>query len=137
MLKTVLFGGLLSALLAPAALAQEPATPKTAPTTPTPVVTGVPRVDSDIVVDGQLDDAAWSQAAKVDIAFETSPGDNIPAAVKTTGYIAYTEDALLLGFRAEDPDPSKIRAFLRDRDALYSDDFLGVMLDTFDDGRRA
>jgi hypothetical protein len=97
----------------------------------------VPRVDADIVVDGKLDDAAWTQAATVDIAFETSPGDNLPASVKTTGYIAYTEDALLLGFRAEDPDPAKIRAFLRDRDALYDDDFLGVMLDTFDDGRRS
>ncbi len=97
----------------------------------------VPRVATDIVVDGQLDEVAWTQAATVDLAFETSPGDNIAASVKTTARIAYTADALLLAFRAEDPDPAKIRAFLRDRDALYSDDFLGVMLDTFDDQRRA
>ncbi len=97
----------------------------------------VPRVDSDIVVDGKLDDAAWTQAATVDLAYETQPGDNLPASVKTTARIAYTDDAVLIAFRAEDPDPTKIRAFLRDRDALYSDDFLGVVLDTFDDQRRA
>ena len=140
MRKPVLLGGLLSALFAPVAFAQTP-TPlpprRPRPHVNTPTVTEVPRVDADIVVDGKLDDAAWTRAATVDIAFETSPGDNVPASVKTTGYIAYTEDALLLGFRAEDPDPAKIRAFLRDRDALYDDDFLGVMLDTFDDGRRS
>lgn len=117
---------LLLALAAPVALAAEPT--KT---------TQIPRVDGGIVVDGVLDDAAWAQAATVELAYEVSPGDNLPAPVKTTARIAYTEDALLLAFRAEDPDPTKIRAFLRDRDALYSDDFLGVMLDTFDDQRRA
>ena len=97
----------------------------------------IPRVEGAIVVDGVLDETAWTQAATVDLAFENQPGDNLPASVKTTARIAYTEDALLLAFSAEDPDPSKIRAFLRDRDALYSDDFVGVVLDTFDDQRRA
>ncbi|HEY1139327.1 MAG TPA: DUF5916 domain-containing protein, partial [Lysobacter sp.] len=97
----------------------------------------IPRVDGDIVVDGKLDDALWAQAAPVDIAYEVSPGDNLPAAVKTTARIAYTDDAVLVAFHAEDPDPSRIQAFLRDRDALYSDDFAGIMLDTFDDQRRA
>lgn len=118
-----LTGALLLAFAAPTVLAAEPLQ--------------IRRVDVDIVVDGQLDDAAWVQAATVDLAYETQPGDNLPASVKTTARIAYTEDALLLAFHAEDPDPAKIRAFLRDRDALYSDDFVGVMLDTFDDQRRA
>ena len=33
--------------------------------------------------------------------------------------------------------PTAIRAFLRDRDALWNDDFVGIELDTFDDQRRA
>ncbi|MEJ7746655.1 MAG: DUF5916 domain-containing protein [Luteimonas sp.] len=97
----------------------------------------VPRIDGDIVVDGKLDEAVWTQTATVDLAYETQPGDNLAASVKTTARIAYSNDAVLIAFRAEDPDPTKIRAFLRDRDALYSDDFLGVVLDTFDDQRRA
>ncbi len=118
-----LAGGLLLALVAPIVLAAAPLQ--------------IPRIDSEIVIDGQLDDAAWAQAATIELAFEAQPGDNLPASVKTTARIAYTQDALVLAFRAEDPDPARIRAFLRDRDALYSDDFLGVMLDTFDDQRRA
>ena len=97
----------------------------------------VPRVDADIVVDGLLDEPVWTQAAEIPLRYETQPGDNLDTRVATTARMAYTEDALLLAFRADDPDPAQIRAFLRDRDALYSDDFLGVLLDTFDDQRRA
>lgn len=99
--------------------------------------TQVPRVATDIVVDGVLDDTAWADAAQFEVAFETQPGDNVPAAVRTVARMAHTDDALLLSFDAQDPDPAKIRAFLRDRDALYADDFVGIMLDTFDDQRRA
>lgn len=118
-----LSGALLLALAAAAVPAAEPLQ--------------IPRIDGGIVIDGHIDESVWSDAALVDLAYESQPGDNLPASVKTTVRIAYTTDALVLSFRAEDPDPSKIRAFLRDRDALYSDDFLGVVLDTFDDQRRA
>ena len=118
-----LVGGLLLALAAPAVAAAGPLQ--------------VPRVVGEVVIDGRLDDPFWASAATVDLAFENQPGDNLPASVKTTVWIAHTDDAVLLAFRAQDPDPTKIRAFLRDRDALYRDDFVGVMLDTFDDQRRA
>src|SRR4249919_864094 len=100
-------------------------------------VRAIPRASSDIVVDGVLDDAAWAQAKAIALPYEVTPGDNTPAPVNTTVRIAYTTDALVIAFHAEDPDPSQVRAYLRDRDSLYSDDFVGVMLDTFDDQRRA
>jgi hypothetical protein len=43
----------------------------------------------------------------------------------------------LIAFDARDPDPSSIRAYLRDRDSAFNDDFVGVVLDTFNDQRRA
>ena len=58
---------------------------------------------ADIVVDGVLDDAAWATATPIDLAFEVTPGDNTPAPVKTTARMAYTDDALLIAFHAEDP----------------------------------
>jgi len=122
---------LLGGLLALAAL------PAFAATTPDASSLTAPRVASDITVDGVLDEPVWAQATQVELPFEVQPGDNTAAAVRTVAHIAYTEDALLIGFRAEDPDPTKIVAFLRDRDALYQDDFVGIMLDTFDDQRRA
>lgn len=97
----------------------------------------VPRVDVDITVDGRLDDLAWQQATRVELAYETQPGDSTAAGIATTAYIAHTDDALLIAFEAHDPDPTQIRAFLRDRDSLFRDDYAGIMLDTFDDQRRA
>ena len=44
---------------------------------------------------------------------------------------------LYVGFEASDPDPSAIRGYLRDRDSAYSDDFVGIIIDTYNDGRRA
>jgi hypothetical protein len=93
--------------------------------------------DADIAIDGRVDDAAWAQATAVELAYETNPGDNTPPLVKTTALLLHSENALYLAFRAEDADPAKIRAFLRDRDALWDDDFVGMELDTFDDQRRA
>ncbi len=126
-----------AALLAPAFLLPLFASAQDSPPPQPPATTEIPRVAGDFTVDGRADEAAWSQAAEIALAYELQPGDNLPAKVATTARVLHTEDALLLHFRAEDPDPSQIRAFLRDRDALYSDDFLGVLLDTFDDQRRA
>lgn len=98
--------------------------------------TTIPRLDGAITIDGILDDAAWQQAAIIDIGYEISPADNTPAPVRTTLRMGYTDNALYLSFHAEEPDPSRIRAHLTDRDGAFKDDFVGVMLDTFNDNRR-
>jgi len=90
-----------------------------------------------VVIDGRLDDEAWRSATRIELSYENNPGDNTVAAVHTTALMFHTRDALYLAFRAEDPNPAEIRAFLRDRDALYEDDFVGIQIDTFDDQRRA
>ena len=97
----------------------------------------VPRLSGELKVDGLLDEPLWQQAAKFELAYETDPGENTPASVKTTVYIGEDGARLLVAFVAEDPDPSKIRAFLRDRDDAFNDDFVGMNLDTFDDQRRS
>jgi hypothetical protein len=96
----------------------------------------IPLLPDGIVIDGKLDDAGWQGALVQDIAYEIQPGDNTPAQAKTTVRIGYTADALYVSFHAIDPDPSKIRAHLRDRDAMFNDDWVGVFLDTFNDNRR-
>jgi len=95
------------------------------------------RTEEPIRVDGVLDEAFWKQAQDVPLPWETYPGDNVPARVETICRIAYGRDALYVSFVARDPEPSKIRAHLTDRDQAFSDDFVGVILDTFDDQRRA
>ncbi len=96
----------------------------------------IPRLQGDIVIDGHADEAAWQGALVQEIGYEIQPGDNIAAPVHTRVRIGYTEDALYLAFYARDPDPTAIRAHLRDRDAAFDDDWVGVFLDTFNDNRR-
>jgi len=97
----------------------------------------IPMLSAEIKVDGQLDETVWKQALSIWLEIETNPSENIPALVDTEVLVFDNGQALLLGFRAEDPEPNKIRAFLRDRDAAFQDDFVGVILDTFNDERRA
>ena len=90
-----------------------------------------------ITIDGVLDEAAWQHATKIQIDNETGPGGNIPARVATVAYLIENGEALYVAFDARDPDPSQIRAYLRDRDSAWNDDFVGIVLDTYNDGRRA
>lgn len=97
----------------------------------------VSRATSAIKVDGSLDEPAWASAAVIDLLYETRPAENQPPPVKTECLITYDDDLVYVAFRAYDPDPSRIRAHLSDRDSAYSDDFVGIALDTFNDERRA
>lgn len=97
----------------------------------------IPAVDTAPDIDGVMDESVWQQALVVDITYETRPAENAPAPVRTEVRVMETGSALYIAFRAEDPDPTQIRAFLRDRDSAFQDDIVGVVLDTFNDERRA
>ena len=100
-------------------------------------VADIPRTDSEIRIDGVLDETAWQAATVVTLDYETRPGENTDAPVKTSVYLIEDGENLYVAFDAEDPDPKSIRAYLRDRDTAWDDDFVGVVLDTFNDERRA
>ena len=100
----------------------------------------VSRIDEEITIDGRLDEPAWQQAAKTTIDYEWFPGDNAKPPVETECYIAFSDRYLYVAFRAFDPEPEKIRAHLMDRDEVQTfvqDDHVSVMIDTFNDQRRA
>lgn len=126
----------LAAVFAAGPLAAGPQEGKPTPPPDKPPVQ-VSRATSPIKIDGSLDEAAWSAAAVIDLATETRPAENQPAPVKTECLVTYDDDRLYVAFRAHDPDPSQIRAHLSDRDNAYSDDFVGIVLDPFNDERRA
>jgi len=96
----------------------------------------VPRTDSAIRIDGILDEGAWDRAALVDLPYEIMPGENIPAPVSTECLVTHDDRYLYVGFRAYDPDPTQIRAHFCDRDKAYRNDYVGFMVDPFNDGRR-
>ncbi|MBD3871894.1 MAG: carbohydrate binding family 9 domain-containing protein [Acidobacteria bacterium] len=114
------------------ATAQEAPAADEEPTTPFQI----PRVDTRIDVDGVLDEAVWQRAWTMTLDYEVQPGENTPAPVRTEVLVMHDESRLYVGFRAYDPDPSAIRAHLADRDQAWTDDWVGVVLDTFNDERR-
>jgi len=97
----------------------------------------IPHSMAAVQVDGVLDDAIWKDALALPLTIETYPRENQTPEVETTAYLVENGDQLLIAFDARDPDPESIRAYLRDRDSAFNDDFVGVVLDTFNDQRRA
>ncbi|MGC8917450.1 MAG: DUF5916 domain-containing protein [Thermoanaerobaculum sp.] len=97
----------------------------------------VPEVVGEFRIDGVLDEPQWQKALSIELPFEVEPGNNTPAPVRTLCLVLSTPHALLVAFRAYDPNPKDIRAHFADRDRLFRDDFVGFMLDTFNDKRRA
>jgi len=98
----------------------------------------IARVEGGIVLDGELTEPLWQQAARVEEWYEVAPGDNIAPKVKTIGYLAYDDRYLYVGFDCRDPDPRRIRAPLADRDSLTGNvDHGGILIDSRNDGRTA
>jgi hypothetical protein len=97
----------------------------------------IPRVDKAPTIDADLTDKIWQKATKVKLGYNVFPGDSTPAEVETTAWIMEDGEQLYIAFKADDPDPSQIRAFIRDQDRIFQDDFVGVILDTFNQERRA
>ncbi|MEQ8315686.1 MAG: DUF5916 domain-containing protein [Gammaproteobacteria bacterium] len=97
----------------------------------------IPRVTSRPDIDGALAEGEWADAITVAITVETEPGENIPAPVDTEALLMEDGETLYVAFIAQDPEPGQIRAFYRDRDRLWDDDWVGIVLDTFNDERRA
>jgi hypothetical protein len=95
----------------------------------------IPRADAPLKIDGVLDEPGWQQGLVLEVKTEIDPGKNIPAPVTALAFLAYDDDNLYVAFRAYDPEPSAIRAHLSDRDTPFRDDFVGILVDTFNDER--
>ncbi len=96
----------------------------------------VPRINSPAKIDAVLDEPFWQEALVVNANIEVRPGENIPAPVQTEALIVYDDNNIYAGFRCYDPEPGKIRAHFTDRDDIWSDDWILILFDTFNDSRR-
>ncbi|HAG72081.1 MAG TPA: hypothetical protein DCL66_07730 [Gammaproteobacteria bacterium] len=97
----------------------------------------IPRIDHSPKIDGILSVGEWDNATVINVNIETEPGYNTVAEVSTKAFLMEDGDVLYVAFVAEDDDIDQVRAFFRDRDGIWRDDRVGVVLDTFNDERRA
>lgn len=93
---------------------------------------GVRRAAGSISIDGDLSDAGWVGAARAGNFTEVRPRETARPEVETEAWIAYDSHHLYVAIIAKD-DPNSIRSSLTDRDAMYQDDFAGILLDTYGD----
>ena len=95
-----------------------------------------PRLDSAVTIDGQLTEWVWTQAAVLTGFSRYAPTDGVAADDSTHVLVWYSETAIHFGIRAF-AEPGTVSATLADRDRIYTDDYIGIFLATFNDGRQA
>src|SRR5436190_12414569 len=97
----------------------------------------LPRIDTTITIDGRLDEPVWQRAALLTGFSQYRPVDSRPAADSTEVLVWYAPDAIYFGVRAFEVHGNVVRATLADRDNIGADDNVQILLDTFNDRRRA
>ncbi len=87
-------------------------------------------------IDGKLNDEVWKTAPVLKDFYQYRPGDNIAPSHPTETRIGYDEKNIYFAFRAWD-EPGKVRATVAKRDNVFDDDNVRILLDTFNDQRKA
>ncbi len=92
------------------------------------------RVETGPVLDGHLDDAAWSRAPVLGGFLQHEPFDGTPATERTEVRIVFDQEAIYIGARLFDRDPAGIvhGEVRRDVDLKDQDAFI-IILDTYRD----
>src|SRR5689334_12825479 len=88
------------------------------------------------VIDGKLDDDVWQQAAVITGMTNFEPIEGSPMSQQTVVKVARDERNLYIAFDCKDSEPDKVRATFSDRDNMFGDDWVMVVLDPFEDQRR-
>lgn len=96
----------------------------------------IPRFEKPPVIDGKLDEAVWQSAVVLKDFYQIQPGDNIAPSKPTEVLVGYDSKFLYIAFRVTD-EPDKVRSTVAKRDNIFNDDYVGMMLDTFNDQRKA
>ena len=98
----------------------------------TPVVRAE-RTDAPIRIDGRLDDVAWQTAQPAAGFLQRVPEEGQPARAGTELRIAYDADAIYVGARLHDPEPSRIVRRLSRRDLVADADRFSIFFDPHHD----
>ena len=97
----------------------------------------IPVVDAVPEIEALAQGAVPSGALALQNFVQREPGDGIPISQTTDAWIAHDGSTLHVVFVCRDADPSAVRAHLARREAIATDDQVGILLDTFFDRRRA
>jgi hypothetical protein len=130
-LSTVLLAAFIAA---PRPAGGQVAAPPAAAVPKAPRLTAV-RTTAKVAVDGRLDEADWERAAPAKDFLQKDPDEGKPASEPTEVRFLYDDDAIYVGARMFDSEPSKIakRLTRRDGDNDGIADWVGVAFDAHHD----
>jgi hypothetical protein len=117
-----------------AALAQQPASNGNNESAPPPTVEAAPR-ESEIEIDGTLDEPGWQNAIPATEFVQGEPIENAPAEQETAVRVLYDERALYVSATMHERQPSRIGDQLVRRDENGPYDYFEVSLDPNNDKR--
>jgi Domain of unknown function (DUF5916) len=126
----------LCPLSASAQTQSPPAKSQSSISKPQPPAISIPRVTEAPKLEDYLNGAAHPGALKITDFRQREPGDGTPVSEPTTAYLSYDDDNLYVVFVCKD-EPGAARGHLTKREAVGSDDIVGILLDTFHDRQRA
>ena len=90
----------------------------------------VPRIETTVTIDGNLDEPVWKQAARLTGFSQYQPVDGRPADEPTEVLVWYAPDAIYFGIRAREIHGNVVRATHANRDNIDSEDQVQILLDT-------
>lgn len=95
-----------------------------------------PRLEGGVTIDGVLDEPMWASAARLTGFSQYAPSDGRPADDSTDVLVWYSPTAIHFGVRAYERH-GPVNATLAERDRIAADDYIEILLGTFNDGRQA
>src|SRR6266550_2536887 len=96
----------------------------------------IPRLEADIVIDGDLSESVWVHAAALSGFSQYAPNDGVSAVDSTQVLVWYSSSAIYFGIRAFELH-GRPTATLADRDQIFGDDNIQILLGTCHDGKKA
>jgi hypothetical protein len=89
-----------------------------------------------VEIDGRFTEPEWEQAAVLTGFSQFTPVDGVAAQDSTRVLVWYSPTAIHFGVRAYERH-GVVNATLADRDRIFGDDYVQILLGTFNDGRQA
>ena len=90
----------------------------------------IPRIESAVTIDGNLDEPVWRRAARLTGFSQYQPVDGLPAVDPTEVLVWYSADAIYFGVKAREIHGNVVRATHANRDNIDSEDQIQILLDT-------
>src|SRR3989441_1850388 len=95
----------------------------------------IPRLEAEVVIDGDLSDSVWAHAARLTGFSQYSPNDGVPAVDSTQVLVWYSASAIYFGIRAFEQH-GRPTVTLASRDQIFGDDNVQILLGTFHDAKQ-